>query len=164
MGEGGSIMSDLLFLCLAAVSVACILAACLFKKQRFSIPALAASVLVISVLYVVLDAYVTVIVHLAAFGGSVLMFALSGEKEQSGKKNQLLVSLIVSAAVFTVLLYVSFSFPWDVFYEPAADGLASIPMVGDSLATLWILVLEAASLIVVSALLGGFLFLRRGEE
>jgi NADH:ubiquinone oxidoreductase subunit 6 (subunit J) len=164
MGEHISILENAIFLCLSGLAAVLVLSAVGMKRAPASALVMLAGVLAVGGLYVMLDAYFAAMAHTALLGSCVFKLVLSGEGDagggfRRGGRRGLLVPLAVSAAVFLVLLYLSLAFPWDIVYESSENRFASIPVIGDGLATTWILPVEMAPLLLVAALAGSMMIL-----
>lgn len=169
MGESGSIVRDIVIVTLSVLSCAAVIAALHAGKRLTAAMTFLAGVGMISAMYFIMDAFFPVVVHSAVFGFSVFMFVLFRTRERSReepvtKNSSIFFPLAVSVAVFFGLCALSLSFPWDAVCDPGRDGFSSIPVVSDSLVTVWIPALEVGSLIFVTALAGSFVIAGRGVK
>ena len=169
MNENSAIVNDSIVLALAAVSAACILASCFVKRARWPVPAFLAGTAACGAAYFMLDAFFCGLAHLVLFGGGGLVYSLLKQDERAheaegGGKPKLAGPLLASAAVFGLLLLVSFSLNWDAVAGGWGDGFSAAAIIGDSLASRWALPFLAAAVLLGGSLAGSFLILKGGAR
>ncbi len=169
MNESSAIVNDSIFLALAAVSAACILVSCFTKRARWSVPAFLAGAATCGAAYFMLDAFYCGVAHIALFGGGGLIYSLLKQDERAheaeeGDRPKLAGPLAVSIALFGLLVFVSFSLDWDAAAGGWGGGFSVAAIIGDSMASRWVLAFAAAAVLIGGSLAGSFLILKGGAR
>jgi hypothetical protein len=157
MGDG-SLMSGVTMLVLSVAAVGSAAAASFLKRGAAATAAFGGAVLVITAQYVLLDAVFPAIAHLVVFGAAAGVLALL---RGGTARSRVAAPLIVAVALLLAGGVAALCFPWDIVAFESRDWLASVPVIGDTLAVSWQLPLVAGAVAVLAAIAVSFSIVRR---
>jgi NADH:ubiquinone oxidoreductase subunit 6 (subunit J) len=151
-------MSGVTMLVLSVAAVGAAAAASFLKRGAAATAAFAGAVLVIAAQYVLLDAAFPAIAHLVVFGAAAGVLSLL---DGGTVRPRVAAPLAVCIVLLLAGGWAALSFPWDIVAFEGRDGLASIPVIGDTLAVSWQLPLVVGAVAVLAAIAVSFSIVRR---
>ena len=123
----------------------------------------------VAALYVFLKADFLAATQVVVYVGGILVLVLFGVMMTSGKldmnlrteRGQLVLGGIVSAGIFAILLLVVNQTEWEISQIPFDAGEGTTKLIGEAIMGDFLLPFEAASIILLIALIGAVLITRK---
>jgi len=123
----------------------------------------------VAALYVFLKADFLAATQVVVYVGGILVLVLFGVMMTSGKldmnlrmeRGQLVLGGIVSAGIFAILLLVVNQTEWKISQTPFDSGEGTTRLIGEAIMGDFLLPFEAASIILLIALIGAVLITRK---
>ena len=123
----------------------------------------------VAALYVFLKADFLAATQVVVYVGGILVLVLFGVMMTSGKldmnlrmeRGQLVLGGIVSAGIFAILLLVANQTEWKISQTPFDSGEGTTRLIGEAIMGDFLLPFEAASIILLIALIGAVLITRK---
>jgi len=123
----------------------------------------------VAALYVFLKADFLAATQVVVYVGGILVLVLFGVMMTSGKldmnlrteRGQLVLGGIVSAGIFAILLLVVNQTEWEISQIPFDAGEGTTKLIGEAIMGDFLLTFEAASIILLIALIGAVLITRK---
>jgi len=123
----------------------------------------------VAALYVFLKADFLAATQVVVYVGGILVLVLFGVMMTSGKldmnlrteRGQLVLGGIVSAGIFVILLLVVNQTEWEISQIPFDAGEGTTKLIGEAIMGDFLLPFEAASIILLIALIGAVLITRK---
>ena len=123
----------------------------------------------VAALYVFLKADFLAATQVVVYVGGILVLVLFGVMMTSGKldmnlrteRGQLVLGGIVSAGIFAILLLVVNQTEWEISQIPFDAGEGTTKLIGEAIMWDFLLPFEAASIILLIALIGAVLITRK---
>ena len=123
----------------------------------------------VAALYVFLKADFLAATQVVVYVGGILVLVLFGVMMTSGKldmnlkmeRGQIVLGGIVSAGIFAILLLVANQTEWKISQTPFDSGEGTTRLIGEAIMGDFLLPFEAASIILLIALIGAVLITRK---
>jgi len=160
-----SVATGAIFLVVASAASLLVVLSCSSRRWKLSLPLFLAGLALLSLLYFILSSHFLGIASFALLAGGSFLHALAGgqKEEPAGppreERGSLLKPLLASAISFALLTSLSLALPWEFTAGDGIDGISSLTLAGDTIATSWTLPFEAAALVLTAGALGCVLIL-----
>ncbi len=162
--------SDVVFLVFAAITVGSAAVCVLARSLIYNAFALLFTFFGVAALYLLLGAAYLAATPLLISVGGILVLLLFGvmlthkiyDLDLRSEVTQFVAGLIVSSALFVILAWNAFRTPWRI--GPGRPPAVTTAEIGREFMGAWLLPFEAASILLLVALIGAAMIVRRKKE
>jgi NADH:ubiquinone oxidoreductase subunit 6 (subunit J) len=159
--------ADILFYLMAVLIISCAAIVVFSKNIVHSAFSLLGTFTGVAGLYGLLTANFLAAVQILVYVGGVLIIILFAimltrniqDAKDSNPSSKLIPALLVGTLVCTCLILIALGYPWPV--KTITETQSSVPQIGDALLGKYIILFEVLSLLLLAALIGSVMLVRK---